>query len=168
MIGIKPVASPTKPASLGSRERFAPSRLIDVGAKGDNSWKLCLYPEDMADPPNYLTLSYRWAQKPTIVLLSSTINDFRRGSPIDSLPRTFRDAITVTRHFSVRYLKVDSLCIIQDSPDDWARESVRMHEVYPTSSCNIAASASDSPDGGALSLPCSQGRSLGVHQDRFS
>jgi hypothetical protein len=73
---------------LRSRERFAPSRLIDVGAEGDNSWKLCLYPKDMADPPNYLTLSYRWARKPTVVLLSSTIDDFRRGAPIDSLPRT--------------------------------------------------------------------------------
>lgn len=82
----------------------------------------------MADPPNYLTLSYRWAQKPTVVLLGSTIDDFRRGAPIDSLPRTLRDAITVARHFSVRYLWIDSLCTVQDSPDDWARESVRMHE----------------------------------------
>jgi hypothetical protein len=133
---------------LGTQERFAPSRLIDVGAEGNNIWRLCLYPEDMADPPNYLTLSYRWAQNPTIVLLSSTIDDFRRGAPIDSLPRTFRDAITVARYFSIRYLWIDSLCIIQDSPDDWARESVRMHEVYANSSFNIAASASDSPDGG--------------------
>lgn len=102
----------------------------------------------MADPPDYLTLSYRWPQKPITVLLSSTIDDFRRGASIDGLPRTFRDAITVARHFSIRYLWIDSLCIVQDSSDDWARESVRMHEVYANSSCNIAASASNSPDGG--------------------
>lgn len=89
---------------LRSREKFAPSRLMDVGVQDDASWRLYLYPEDMADPPEYLTFSYRWPQKPIAVLLNSTIDDFRRGVPIDSLPRTFRDAITVARHFSIKYL----------------------------------------------------------------
>ncbi|KAM5344461.1 hypothetical protein ACJ41O_012997 [Fusarium nematophilum] len=133
---------------IGSREKFAPSRLIDVGTEGDDSWKLCLYPQDVTDPPEYLTLSYRWARSPTIVLLSSTIDEFRRGKPIASLPRTFQEAITVARRFSIRYLWIDSLCIIQDSPEDWAQESLRMHQVYANSCCTIAASASDGPDGG--------------------
>ncbi len=133
---------------LETQTGFAPSRLIDVGVDGDTSWRLCLYPEDIADPPSYLTLSYRWAQEPAVALLGSTLDEFRRGAPIESLPKTFRDAIVVARRFSIRYLWIDSLCIIQDSPDDWARESVRMHEVYANSACNIAASASDSPEGG--------------------
>lgn len=40
------------------------------------------------------------------------------------------------------------MCIIQDSPEDWTRESVLMHDVYSNSACNIAASASEGPEGG--------------------
>ncbi|KAL1880554.1 hypothetical protein VTK73DRAFT_5567 [Phialemonium thermophilum] len=133
---------------LVSQEHFTPSRLIDVGGEGSDTWKLCLYPEDIHDRPDYMTLSYRWAQTPAVTLRASTIEEFRRGAAIGSLPKTFRDAVTVAWRFSVRYLWIDSLCIVQDSAEDWARESVRMHSVYANSVCNIAASASDTPDGG--------------------
>ncbi|KAI6753847.1 hypothetical protein HG530_013023 [Fusarium avenaceum] len=134
-------------SKLRSSEKFAPSRLIDIGAKGD-TWRLCLYPEDIADPPDYFTLSYRWTKHPSIVLLSTNINKFRQWSPISRLPKTFRDTITVARRLSIRYLWIDSLCIIQDSPEDWAKESVRMHQIYANSSCTISASASEDPQGG--------------------
>ncbi|KAF4454439.1 hypothetical protein F53441_3066 [Fusarium austroafricanum] len=134
-------------SKLRSSEKFAPSRLIDIGAEGD-TWKLCLYPEDIADPPDYFTLSYRWAKNPSIVLLKNNVSEFRQGSPISRLPKTFREAIVVARRFSIRYLWIDSLCIIQDSPEDWATESVRMHQVYTNSSCTISASASEDLEGG--------------------
>lgn len=133
---------------LGPGKKYTPTRLIDIGIEGNNTWKLCLHPEDIEGFPDYLTLSYRWAKDPTVLLLSSTIDAFRQGTPIAGLPKTFRDAITVARRFSIRYLWIDSLCIIQDSSEDWARESVLMHDVYANSACNIAASASESPEGG--------------------
>ncbi|KAJ4294400.1 hypothetical protein N0V90_008090 [Kalmusia sp. IMI 367209] len=129
-------------------DKYTPSRLIDIGTREDDTWKLCLYPNDMADSPNYLTLSYRWARNPTVLLLNSTIDKFRRGLPITSLPKTFRDSIIIARRFSIRYVWIDSLCIIQDSSEDWAQESIRMHDVYANSSCNIVASASEDPEGG--------------------
>ncbi|WYZ36519.1 hypothetical protein EsH8_II_000025 [Colletotrichum jinshuiense] len=95
-----------------------------------------------------MTLSYRWGADPTIVLLTSNIDRFRRGEPIQSLPRTFRDAITVARKFSIKYLWIDSLCILQDSEDDWQVQSNQMHEVYTYSACTISATASPCPDGG--------------------
>ncbi|KAH7237063.1 uncharacterized protein BKA55DRAFT_134618 [Fusarium redolens] len=101
---------------LRSSPKFAPSRLIDISSGDD--WKLCLYPQDIIDTPDYMTLSYRWAKNPSIVLLSSNLEDFRRGAPISRLPKTFREAITVARRFSVKYMWIDSLCIIQDSLED--------------------------------------------------
>jgi hypothetical protein len=95
-----------------------------------------------------MTLSYRWAKNPSIVLLSSNLEDFRRGAPISRLPKTFREAITVARRFSVKYMWIDSLCIIQDSLEDWARESLQMHQVYANSACIISATASEGPDEG--------------------
>ncbi|KAL5378732.1 hypothetical protein DPSP01_008955 [Paraphaeosphaeria sporulosa] len=133
---------------FGPGKRYTPTRLIDVGMERDQTWKLCLHPQDIEDAPDYLTLSYRWAQDPTVLLQSCTIEAFRQGAPIAGLPKTFRDAITVARRFSIRYLWIDSLCIIQDSSEDWARESVLMHDVYANSACNISASASESPEGG--------------------
>ncbi|KAL1637221.1 hypothetical protein SLS58_009408 [Diplodia intermedia] len=48
----------------------------------------------------------------------------------------------------IRYLWIDSLCIQQDSRDDWSRESQTMHLVYSNSWCNLAATgAKDSSVG---------------------
>jgi hypothetical protein len=41
--------------------------------------------------------------------------------PLSSLSRVFREAILVTREFGTRYIWIDSLCIIQDSSEDWER-----------------------------------------------
>ncbi|EFQ25722.1 uncharacterized protein GLRG_00866 [Colletotrichum graminicola M1.001] len=54
------------------------------------------------------------------------------------LPKTFRDAITVTRKLKVHYLWIDSLCIMQKSGQgedeeakaDWQREAKLMEKVF--------------------------------------
>ena len=56
---------------------------------------------------------------------------------MDTLPHTFRDAVHVTRRLGIRHLWIDSLCIMQDSRDDWARESQKMGEVYRCALINI-------------------------------
>lgn len=99
-------------------------------------------------PPPYIALSYRWGTEPSIMLLKSNIDEFCRGKYITDLPQTFQDLITVARHFSVRYVWIDALCIIQDSPQDWVFESSTMRDVYANSFCTIAASASSGPEGG--------------------
>jgi len=93
----------------------------------------------------YMTLSHCWGSAEFIRLLMSNMEEFRRGRPISSLPQNFRDAIAVTRRFSIRYLWIDSLCIIQDSVTDWKSESSMMRDVYANSVCNIAAAASQNP-----------------------
>ncbi|KAJ3468234.1 hypothetical protein MRS44_002299 [Fusarium solani] len=82
------------------------------------------------------------------MLLKSNIDEFCRGKYITDLPQTFQDLITVARHFSIRYVWIDALCIIQDSPQDWVFESSTMRDVYANSFCTIAASASSGPEGG--------------------
>ncbi|PVH85045.1 heterokaryon incompatibility, partial [Cadophora sp. DSE1049] len=67
------------------------------------------------------------------------------------LPKTFRDTVVVTRRLGIRYLWIDSLCIIQDSSMDWARESSKMQGVYAGAILNISADASTNSDVG-LSL----------------
>lgn len=54
----------------------------------------------------------------------------------------------VTRQLGVFYLWIDSLCIIQDSDDDWQAESSLMSDVYSGSWCNIAATRAEDSDSG--------------------
>jgi hypothetical protein len=64
------------------------------------------------------------------------------------LPKTFYDAITATREIGERYIWIDSLCIIQDDPNDWQKESALMGLVYSRSYCNLSATASDGSEKG--------------------
>ena len=70
----------------------------------------------------------------------SNIGDLHREIPYEDVPHTFLDAIWLTRQLGIDYIWIDSLCIIQDDPDDWRSESVKMRDVYGNSYLNIAAS----------------------------
>lgn len=73
--------------------------------------------------------------------------------PYSCLPQTFRDAVAVTRRLGIPYLWIDSLCIIQDSPDDWAAESARMAYIYENAFVTIAADAAVDSRTGFLNPP---------------
>ncbi|KAK3389739.1 heterokaryon incompatibility protein-domain-containing protein [Podospora didyma] len=72
-------------------------------------------------------------------LTTQNIDSLQEQIPVEEISQTFRDAMEITRRLGFRYLWIDSLCIIQDSPEDWEKESATMVDVYGRSSCNIAA-----------------------------
>lgn len=56
--------------------------------------------------------------------------------------------MVVAQRLGVRYIWIDSLCIIQDSEEIWLEQSALMGQIYSNSFCNIAAAhASDSRQG---------------------
>jgi hypothetical protein len=67
------------------------------------------------------------------------------------LLKTFRDAVQVTRAIGLRYLWIDSLCIIQDDQQDWEREAGKMGEVYRNSYVTIVAARAAGDAEGFLS-----------------
>ncbi|KAE9377509.1 hypothetical protein N431DRAFT_434738 [Stipitochalara longipes BDJ] len=87
----------------------------------------------------YLTLSHCWGGMEPIQLTAENEVSLRAGVSIDYLPKTFRDAIYITKRFSVSYLWIDSLCIFQDDLKDWHKEAAAMCDVYSNAICNIAA-----------------------------
>ncbi|KAH7132205.1 heterokaryon incompatibility protein-domain-containing protein [Dendryphion nanum] len=129
-------------------EQWRPTRLLDIGEGNDSTWKISIAPETNMTPCRYISLSYRWGAANHVRLLSENIERFRNGADISELPQTFKDSIIVARYFSVRYLWIDSLCIIQDSKKDWEIESAQMARIYTNSLLNIAASVSPDPDHG--------------------
>jgi hypothetical protein len=118
-----------------------PTRLLHVGTTKHPDLRLCRVP----DSTEYASLSHCWGKHVPVKLLSSNVAAFHEFIEITGLPRTFREAIEVARHLKIEYLWIDSLCIIQDSKDDWASEAALMHQVYANAIVNIAAD--DARDG---------------------
>jgi hypothetical protein len=76
---------------------------------------------------------------------SSNLQQHLESIPLSSMPATFRDAVLVSRELNVKYLWIDSLCIIQDSAEDCNRECFKMAQIYQNSTVTISgASAFDS------------------------
>jgi len=58
---------------------------------------------------------------------------------MELLPKTFRDAVLITRGIGLQYIWIGSLCIIQDDPLDWLSEGHRMVDYYQNALCTISA-----------------------------
>ncbi|KAK8020092.1 hypothetical protein PG990_005230 [Apiospora arundinis] len=123
-----------------------PTRVIDVGLPSSSS------PPKVIEPGGkqgkYLALSYCWGTAPFYNLTVDTMMEAMTSIPLSRLPATVRDAISLTRQLRIRYLWVDSLCIIQGQCSaarrDWEKESVKMATVYGSAFLTIAATCSDS------------------------
>lgn len=140
---------------------FMPSRVLDVGAPGDvwppSRIRVVETKKEKVEG-QYMTLSHCWGQKPNFVMLTSgTIKDFtNEGIPWNNTTTgkgicsndNFSDAIEITRNLGVRYLWIDSICIIQGDAVDLKTEVNRMRQVYRNSFCNLAAAVSINWEGG--------------------
>jgi hypothetical protein len=90
----------------------------------------------------YIALSHSWGKTRHIVTEKKNIENHKRGIPLDSLPKTFQDAVELTKSIGLRYIWIDSLCIIQDDTNDWKNEAAKMAEVYRNARCTVAATGS--------------------------
>ncbi|KAJ4184958.1 hypothetical protein NW755_008872 [Fusarium falciforme] len=98
----------------------------------------------------YVALSHCWGKGMMFRALKENIETLAKAVDFRRLPRTFQDAIKAARGLSVRYLWIDSLCIIQDDQEDWKREAARMQQVFSNATCIIAASSAGSSAVGFL------------------
>jgi hypothetical protein len=76
-------------------------------------------------------------------LVKDNFTNFRTGILHSDLCKTFNDAIIAAKHLGLNYIWIDSLCIIQDDPEGWLRESAKMGSVYSGSTINIAATGAE-------------------------
>ncbi|TGO08965.1 hypothetical protein BTUL_0184g00120 [Botrytis tulipae] len=148
----------------GCRVRFnsksLPSRLIDVGypdQSGDFSVPHLIdtygsLPSELKTGIDwqYVTLSHCWGKSTHLSTKKDNLNERKYAIPVNSLNKAYADAVRVTRELQMRYLWIDSLCIIQDSDEDWIEESSKMCFVYNDAKFNIAAAAALDGDSGFL------------------
>ncbi|KLU87959.1 hypothetical protein MAPG_06949 [Magnaporthiopsis poae ATCC 64411] len=132
--------------SPGSTTRY-PTRLLDCRPSQARRDVVSLVETSRAPISGaYMTLSHCWGDAHCLSLTTSNYARLLSNFPTSDLPQLYQDAVYVTRQLGVRYLWIDSLCIIQEGDrTDWLREIKTMDRVYYNSFCNI--SALDAADG---------------------
>lgn len=123
-----------------------PTRVIDVGYNDIDGYPKLSISDGMRGL--YTALSHCWGEYQPVTTIKSTLPQRLYQISIDSLPRTFCDAIEVTRLLGIRYLWIDSLCILQDDKHDWKVESAKMADVYRNAYVTLSAIAAANCLGG--------------------
>jgi hypothetical protein len=125
-----------------------------------NPNSLRLHCTESGERGEYIALSHCWGkleESQKFCTFRCNIESLCRSIDYNELPKTFQDAVTVTLKLGLRFLWIDSICIIQPHDgctnkcrgrSDWDIESTKMEEVFSSAYCTIAASsAADSTTG---------------------
>ncbi|KAM0491081.1 hypothetical protein ACHAP8_010969 [Fusarium lateritium] len=117
----------------------------------------------------YTALSYCWGRDTDLHFKTThaTLEAHKAGIDWSTLPLVHREAILTALYLGIRYIWIDSLCIIQDSLEDWQRESAMMGSVYSNAHFTIAATSSSSPDEG-LHWPYQGAETVDIHGETTS
>ncbi|KAK3396576.1 HET-domain-containing protein [Sordaria brevicollis] len=126
---------------------FNPTRLIYIH---DASSVQLIETKKETETHPYVAFSHCWGTSKHLTLLQDDPDTQTKGnieqlllSPIqvETLPTSYREGISVSLALGFRHIWIDSLCIIQNSREDWAREAAMMKDVYANGSLNLCASA---------------------------
>ncbi|KAL5405542.1 hypothetical protein PMIN03_008399 [Paraphaeosphaeria minitans] len=130
------------------KSNFVPTRLVDLGMENTNMVRIVNTAKKNITGP-YLTLSHSWGP-PTFLQLrrENEIELMGQGVGISKLTTNFQQAISVAKFIGIRYIWIDSLCIMQGPGGDFKSEGQLMHKVYRHSHCNIAVADSSDSEGG--------------------
>ncbi|KAM7183008.1 Heterokaryon incompatibility protein (HET) domain containing protein [Naviculisporaceae sp. PSN 640] len=129
-----------------------PKRVVDIGSSKDSVPRL-LQPGDgdAACAGRYIALSYCWGPvSRNLKTTRETLDSHLREIPFDSMPRTFQEAIQLSRLLGVPYIWIDSLCIIQQDEEDWTYHAARMSSIYGNAWIVLSATASATVHDGLL------------------
>ncbi|CEF74397.1 unnamed protein product [Fusarium graminearum] len=133
--------------SLGETKRL-PTRVIAVNGIGDG--QVHLLKTTPTHNGRWVALSHQWGSGEQFRTLTTNLQEHIAGIELANLPRTFRDAVILTRAIGCQYLWIDSICIIQGPDGDFQQEAKRMERVYSGAYCVLAASRRPGHDAGFL------------------
>ncbi|KAK7961026.1 hypothetical protein PG988_012240 [Apiospora saccharicola] len=139
-------------SQIGLREALGenwPKRMLQIDKIRS---QVTLVPFELSMASNYMALSYCWGcQKGQLRATSESLPQLRKGVSISSLPRTLEDAVQVAIRLGAELIWIDSVCIIQDDPQDLSEEAGKMSSVYAQALLTIIAKSSSACNEGFLS-----------------
>jgi hypothetical protein len=119
-----------------------PDRVLDIG--NDPSDMRLVEPKEVR--AHYLTLSYCWGGHQEFTTDSETLAARKARIAHDELPPLFQDVTRCAQRLGIRYVWIDSLCILQDADGkDWNVQARKMGGIYGNSTLTIAAASAQSP-----------------------
>ncbi|TEY48285.1 hypothetical protein BOTCAL_0296g00050 [Botryotinia calthae] len=124
---------------------MAPTRLIYVGSQDAGDLPKLVDGQECLYKGGYLVLSYCWGMTPKNApwqLTTTTMPLFATEIPLRILPQTLHDAVMLTRKLGEHYIWIDSMCILQDSAEDWQFEASNMASIYGSAVMTIVAASS--------------------------
>lgn len=104
-------------ASSSSKQEQSqtPRRLLDVGDPSlPADQRTIRLVQDVKENFKYMCLSHCWGDYQGFTTTKRTLRKRLKEIHWDDLPRTYQDSITVARMLGLRFLWIDSLCIVQD------------------------------------------------------
>ncbi|KAF2097560.1 HET-domain-containing protein [Rhizodiscina lignyota] len=115
---------------------------------------MCLVPLPRGE--KYVALSYVWGKEKRFRTLLQNVLLHRAHGGLEAnekdLPKAITDAIDVVRRLGIRYLWVDSLCIVQDSVRSWKLNAASMDMIYGNAHLTICAADGSSADAGLVAM----------------
>lgn len=129
--------SATHPCGRHRDANFRPTRLVEVLSESQDQhpeWRVVVANETPeVYQHEYATLSHRWPASGMVSLTQKSLSSFSSPQAEGKLPGRWQQALGMARILQIRYVWIDSLCIIQDSVEDWRKESLMMDKVYQNS-----------------------------------
>jgi hypothetical protein len=115
-----------EPCGNLGEEIILPSRVVEIVPSTTRLFRITNYQENLGP---YVALSYCWGNGVPVKFSSSTSTKLCQGTKLEALPETLCKAIKLTERLGYQYIRIDSLCIYQDIPADWEKESSKMGDI---------------------------------------
>lgn len=125
---------------------YLPTRVVDLQGLAESK-STCLEVSSRVGPRRgvsrlgrYVALSHRWPTGScSWVTTKENLHARMNRLSMSDLPQTLQDCIYIVAQLGIRYLWIDSICIIQDSAADWELESSQMTDIYGGATMTVFA-----------------------------
>lgn len=123
------------------RGKSLPHRVLEI----QSLQPLCVrLVENCSRPERYACLSYRWGPQTKLTSLNTgNLDEYKAGIPEYKLYPLVKDAITAAHRLDLRYIWIDSYCIIQDDQRDWEIQAANMASIYEHAFLTLSATSSE-------------------------
>ncbi|WXC56409.1 hypothetical protein SNK03_002346 [Fusarium graminearum] len=128
-----------------------PKRVVDIGPETNDGIHIFTHDDSKHQiTEQYIALSHCWGKTQHLKSTKDTLEQWKKNIPFGRFAKTFQDAIIISRELGIRYIWIDSLCIVQDDTKDWEIEAAKMASIYNGAELVLSATGSVDGSGGCL------------------
>lgn len=127
-----------------------PKRVVLLNSTGPSHITARLF-EPINQRSPYVALSHCWGLHQTCITTQKTVAQRKANIPWKTIPKTFQEVMQLALKLGFRFIWIDSLCIVQDDPEDWEIQSSLMSEIYQNAVLTLSATSAAGDNQGCCS-----------------